>query len=272
MKPGARAAISRAVSGSIGPYPSRWPGSSEWPRSVITGTVTCTEPRIPLPTPEAVTPSRMRSSKTSARSCVNARVSFGPCRLIPITVRRSYPAFTFSAESNQYSDAIPSGSGSKTTVRSATDFWCRAVIDSGCCRSRMTRALYFRLATVRCGADFNSASSNPASASAGSDQAWFMIACACRYVIDPSCSAARVAGSSFIRVWLSAIRVSVERTGSRRVHASSVTNSRLATMAASHRARGTPAVTPDMAGGPSRALSLAAWTASRARASANRRA
>jgi hypothetical protein len=65
---------------------------------------------------------------------------------------------------------MPSCSGWKNTARSLTDFWCRAVIVSGCTRSRSNRARYFSFEAVREPADRNTAASNAAFAPPGTDQ------------------------------------------------------------------------------------------------------
>ena len=76
--------------------------------------------------------------------------------------------------------ATPSVSGSKVTKWSETDFWCRALIDSGCRCSRVVWAVCLRFDAVRCGVDSSRACSNLARASFGSEKACCRMTGACR--------------------------------------------------------------------------------------------
>ncbi len=153
----------RAVSRSIGPYPSRVAGVSSRPRRVREGTVTTTVGR---PEPDAfespavgagaaagrsaTDPPASRSASASALSCASVRSSpSAVARCRAARSRRVMAACALSAGSKAVSVAMPSSSAVSHTPRSRAARRCRSSIDSAWTFSRSARAAVSKLDGVR---------------------------------------------------------------------------------------------------------------------------
>lgn len=250
---GACAASSRAVSGSIGPYPSSSPGASS-PSRVSTGTVTCTVGRIVAAatwnaSPTFGTPCSSRSRATSARTWSGVRGSapIGSAtagsdgsRTSPVAGRdgvvasaamrpmRSRISSASTAARCRCSHAMPSRAGSSSIRRSARAAACRSVSVWASTSSRSRRATRRRPAAVSVSARAASAPSSRASASGSRSVVSSMITRACASSSCPARSAASVAGNRFASAQASDTHRIIVRSGTRNAVASSAITARRA--------------------------------------------
>ena len=144
-------------------------------------------------------------------------------------VSLSWMALAWTAGRNALNHAIPSGAGSRNTARSCDAAPCRSATDTGCTRSRASRATRPSPAGVRCVASRASTAASKAGLDAGGRSSpcrttWR----ACRSPISPAPMAPRTAGRCSVSSTEVSTRVAMAPSEAPIVVASSATSARRA--------------------------------------------